>query len=75
MDREDEGVSGGGGQGSPPNTSLIGAHRVPSAHAVAVPAPCSAAPAAAVLTFQMIWEMSHGVGRWSLGASPGETNC
>lgn len=42
------------------------AHQVPSAHAEANPAQYSDAPAYASLTFQKIWEMSHGVGRWSL---------
>lgn len=48
------------------------AGRVPSARAAAVPGRCSASPAAGARTSQMIWEMSHGVGRWSLcaGSSP-----
>lgn len=49
------------------------AGRVPSARAVEVPAPCSAAPAADALTFQMIWEMSHVVGRWSLCAGSSQS--
>lgn len=68
-------VSRGGGQGCPPTASSSGAHRVLSARAVAVPAPCSAAPAGGALTFQMIWEMSHAVGRWSLRAESRERNC